>query len=145
LSPVDKGGPFQRGEFSAPRSEFEATLRRHRIPMSRVSITEGFFDETLKPENRELSALDIDRATVAFIDCDLYESTVPVLDFLSAVLVDGAVLIFDDWFNFRARPDRGQQRATHEWLESNPSIRLVQYRDFHWAGRSFIVNRSDER
>jgi hypothetical protein len=39
------------------------------------------------------------------------------------------------------RPDRGEQRACAEWLAANPDISLVPYRDFHWAGRSFLVNR----
>ena len=38
-------------------------------------------------------------------------STVPVLRFLSDVLVDGALLIFDDWYCFRASPEQGEQNA----------------------------------
>ena len=48
--------------------------------------------------------------------------------------------MFDDWFCFHGRPDKGEQRACREWLDANPQISLVPYRDFHWAGRSFLVN-----
>jgi hypothetical protein len=97
----------------------------------------GYFDETLKE-------LETDRKfAVAWIDCDLYESTVPVLEWLADKLVDGAVVCFDDWFTFRGKPDKGEQRAAAEWLERNPSISLMQYRDFHWAGRSFLFHKVD--
>jgi hypothetical protein len=62
------------------------------------------------------------------------------LDFVTDLVQDGTVVAFDDWYNFRARPDRGEQRACREWLERNPAITLVPYRDFHWAGRAFVVN-----
>jgi O-methyltransferase len=48
---------------------------------------------------------------VIWVDCDLYESTVPVLDFITEYIQDGTVIIFDDWYSFRADPDRGEQKA----------------------------------
>ena len=129
---VDAAGPFASGQFASPRSVFEQTTAP--IARERLTITEGFYDETLPGAERRPIA-------VAWIDCDLYESTVPVLEFLTDQLVDGAVLIFDDWFCFHGRPDRGEQLALREWQDRHPEIHLVHYRDFHWAGRSFLVNR----
>lgn len=141
LSDKDNGGAFRQGQFSAARAVFENTLRRNRVDLSRVTIVEGLFDQTLTAENRK--QLPVEKAAIAWVDCDLYASTVPVLNFLADVLVDGAVLIFDDWYCFNGRPDRGEQRACAEWLSANPHIQLVEYQNFHWAGRSFIVNRLD--
>jgi O-methyltransferase len=75
----------------------------------------------------------------AWIDCDLYDSTVPVLDFLSNKLVDNAVIAFDDWFCLDGKG--GEQRAAKEWLERNPGFSLLPYQTFHWAGQSFIFHR----
>lgn len=111
------------------------------MDQSRVRIVDGFYENTLTSERKQ--ELGIKRVAIAWIDCDLYSSTVPVLDFLSDVLVDGAVLCFDDWYCFNGRPDRGEQRACAEWLNAHPQIKLVEYQNFHWAGRSFIVNRLD--
>lgn len=138
IAGVDAGGPFRRADYQAPRSEFEATLRKHRVPPSRVSVVEGLFEQTLRPGAG--AGIGIEQAAVAVIDCDLYASTVWVLDFLTDLLVDGSVLIFDDWYTFKARPDRGEQRAAAEWLRRNPRLRLVPYRSFSWSGQSFIVN-----
>lgn len=141
IGPDDVSGPFTQGQFHAPRALFESNLRRHRVDLRRVTVVEGMFQETLNATTRK--SIRVDRAAIAWIDCDLYASTVPVLDFLSDVLVDGAVLTFDDWYCFNGRPDRGEQRACSEWLSKNPHIRLVGYQNYHWGGRSFIVNRDD--
>lgn len=132
---VDEYGPFRTGQFRSPRRVFDAETRK--IPAERLTVTEGLFDVSLPGADKH-------RIAVAWVDCDLYQSTVPVLDFLTTQLQDGAVLVFDDWFCFHGRPDRGEQRACREWLDANTEISLVPYRDFHWAGRSFLVNR-DQR
>jgi O-methyltransferase len=134
ISGPDKPGPFTSGQFRVSRGVFERALRVARVPDDRVTITGGFFEDSLLAAPHHTIA-------IAWVDCDLYESTVPVLDFLTDQLQDGAVLIFDDWFCFRSRPDRGEQRACAEWLDRNPGLALRTYRDFHWAGRSFVVNR----
>lgn len=131
---ADRGGPFHSGQFAATRQRFDRTTRA--IPADRMTVTEGFFADSLPGAAKH-------RLAVAWVDCDLYESAVPVLEFLSDQLVDGSVLIFDDWFCFHGRPDKGEQKACQEWLARHPDIRLVQYRDFHWGGRAFIVNRDD--
>jgi len=138
---VDINGPFSKSDYRASRSRFEATLRNHRVSPDRVTIVEGFYEDTLKQVTR--TSIPVERAAVAFVDCDLYSSTVCVLKFLTDLLQDGSVLIFDDWHTFNSRPDRGEQRATSEWLERNPQLRLVPYRSFSWCGQSFIVNRDD--
>jgi hypothetical protein len=139
---VDLSGAFRKGEFHAPRKRFEENLRRGGVELSRVTVTEGMFAETLTPARR--AELGLEKVAVALVDCDLYASAVPVLEFLTHLLVDGAVLIFDDWYCFKGRPDRGEQRACAEWLAANPDLRLVEYQKFHWAGLSFLVHREGE-
>jgi O-methyltransferase len=136
---VDAGGQFHEGQYSAPRTAFEQNLVRHKVDRGRVTVTEGFFADTLLPERA--ASIGLQSVAVAWVDCDLYESTVPVLGFISELLSDGAVLCFDDWFCYKGRSDRGEQRACAEWLERETSLSLTPYHKFHWAGNSFIVNR----
>jgi hypothetical protein len=135
---VDEGGEFETGQFAFGRDEFIKNLARYRVDLDKVEIVEGFYEKTLVAE----SPVPPRSIAVAWIDCDLYESTVPVLEFLTERLVDGAILIFDDWYCFKGRPDRGEQRACGEWLQNHPDIHLTEYRRFHWAGNSFIFNRN---
>lgn len=130
-------GPFVAGGFANTRADFEAMLRAHRVDPRRVEIVEGFFADSLTPGV-------LPQVAVAWIDCDLYESTVPVLESLTDSLADGAVVVFDDWFNHRGRPDRGEQRACTEWLDRHPNLRLAPYRDYGFAGRSFLFSRMDD-
>jgi hypothetical protein len=133
----DVGGPFATGDFKNSRAEFEARLRRARVPMNDVTIVEGWFDDTLAhPEQIHLESV-----AVAWIDCDLYASTTPVLDYLTSRISPGSVLLFDDWYTFRASPHKGEMRACAEWLERNPSLMITPWRPFHFAGQSFIVQR----
>jgi hypothetical protein len=73
------------------------------------------------------------------VDCDFYESTVPVLNFLTSKLSVGSVIMFDDWRCYRNLPDFGQQRACREWLEANPQIKLNELLSVGWHGIAFTV------
>lgn len=74
-----------------------------------------------------------------YIDCDYYESTVPALEFVTdLLLVDGSILIFDDWWVFGGRRERGEQRAFHEWRERH-GIETAEF--IRSTAMSFIVHR----
>ena len=128
---------YARGEFAADRATFEKKLGRllERFP---IEIVPGWFDQTLTKETAE--RLRLHRAAFVNIDCDLYESTVPVLRFVTPLLQTGTILYFDDWYSYRGSMDHGEPRAAHEWLERNPGIRLVDYRNVGITGKMFVVN-----
>jgi O-methyltransferase len=136
---ADDTGRWTAGEFSADRRSFEARLRRAGLPKEQVHIVEGFFDATLAQPER----IPLEKVAIAWVDCDLYSSTVPVLDYLTPRLSHGAILIFDDWFCFKGDPQKGEARACGEWLERNPHISLVPWRQYNWASQAFIVRRTD--
>jgi O-methyltransferase len=135
----DMGGPFSEGQYACSRPEFERNVQQSGVDMRLVHTVEGRFDISLADHKGK--SLGPDRIAIAWIDCDLYESTVPVLDYLTNRLVDGAVLIFDDWYCFSGDPQKGEQLACAEWLAAHPEIRLCEYRNYHWAGKSFIFRR----
>lgn len=103
-----------------------------------VIIVPGFFQETLNDETKK--KLGIKSAAVVWIDCDMYESAVPVFNFITDFLVDGTILVLDDWFLYRGNPDRGEQRAFREWLAKNPDIKVSEFHKYFWHGNSFIVH-----
>lgn len=128
---------FQEGDFACSKKEFEENLRVQRIDMTRVRIIEGWFQDTLSDQTA--AALGIEKIAAAWIDGDLYESTVPVLRFLSHRLSVGSIVLFDDWRVFRNLPDRGEQRACAEWLKDNPQISLRELFSFGHHGVAFTV------
>jgi len=128
---------FHKGEFACSEQSFIANLVANGAPMDRVHTVAGFFDDTLKGANSR--AEGIEKVSAAWIDCDLYSSTVPVLDYLTTRLSVGTVLLFDDWRCFRNQAHMGEQRACAEWLARNGQIRLNEFIDFGFHGKAFTV------
>lgn len=108
-----------------------------------VVTVPGFYDKTLNDETKQ--RIRIERAAAIMIDCDLYESTVPVLDFITDLVGQGTIIIFDDWYRYEGRPDKGEQRACNEWLEKNPQIELLKYWQQGPQSVAFMVNMRGSR
>jgi len=106
--------------------------------MENIVLEKGFYEKTFKSDF--LNRNEIKRARVTHVDCDLYQSAFTSLNFVTSLVQDGTVLLFDDWLCYRGRPDRGEQRAVKEWLAENPQIHLTPYRSYANTGQSFIVS-----
>lgn len=130
---------FFPGEFACSELEFTQNLARNRVPMDRIRIVKGWFDRSLTEEMARREGLS--KVAAAWIDGDLYESCVPVLDFLTPRISVGTMIAFDDWRVFRNLPDRGEQRACAEWLKRNPQVELRELFSFGHHGIAFTVSR----
>lgn len=137
--PSDEGW-FKAGAYACGRDQFIGNVRRcASSEMDRVRVVPGWFDRTMHG-----TRIDAPLA-IAWIDCDIYESTVPVLEFLTSRVQSGTLLCFDDWLCLGGDPMTGEIRACREWLDANPGISLVEYCNFGWHGKSFIVQVSRGR
>jgi len=132
---------FAEGECEASQATFNKNLEKTKVDLDKVTVIPGWFKNTLTKETKE--KLPIKSAAVIWVDCDLYESTVPVLEFITDYIVDGTLLIFDDWFHFRGHPDKGEQLAFSEWLKKNPQFIATEFHKYYWHGNSFIINKKD--
>jgi hypothetical protein len=83
----------------------------------RIKLVKGFFEKSL----REPYALLAEKFCYARIDCDLYEPARDCLHYLTPRLVDGAILVFDDWPH---QLGYGEQIAFQEWLPRVPNLEL---------------------
>lgn len=129
---------FKKGHYSSTEKSFKENIAGQGVDLSRVVTVPGWFKETLNEATKD--RLSLKKAAVVFIDCDLYESAKTVLDFLADLVQDGTIFIFDDWFAFKGRSDKGEQMAVKEWLKANPGIKLVEWQNVNWRGKAFIVN-----
>lgn len=128
---------FYEQQFLCSESQFLDNVRRARVDVKRIQTVKGWFNETLHKTLAESHG--IKQVSVAWIDCDLYESTVPVLNYLTDRISAGSVIIFDDWRCYRNHPEYGEQLAVREWLEQNPEIELRELFSFGWNGIAFTV------
>lgn len=129
---------YHRGAYQCPEDRFKANLKNQGVDLSAVLTVPGFYDKTLNADTK--AKLGLRKAAMVMIDCDLYESTMPVLDFLTDLVGQGTIIIFDDWFRFRGSPEHGEQRACREWLAKNPHLELIEYWREGPQAVSFLVN-----
>ena len=67
------------------------------------------------------------KAAVIYIDCDLYTSTVHVLDFIQDFLQRGTIIVFDDWNCFFGDPNKGERKAFREFLAKNSGLVFEEF------------------
>lgn len=106
---------WQEGMYRANFDEVAKSLRLGERP--HLTLVPGWFSETL----HRPPASTIRNIAYARIDCDLYEPTVEVLQYLTDRLVDGAILFFDDWTYFL---DKGETKAFAEWSQEQSRYRF---------------------
>jgi predicted O-methyltransferase YrrM len=79
-----------------------------------VELHVGYFDATLP------DFLSNHSAAVAFlhVDCDLYSSTVTIFELLGARLQPGAIIVFDEYYNFH-RWQQHEFKAFREFVQTS--------------------------
>jgi hypothetical protein len=132
-----QAGIFIPGDYACTRSEVERHLTEQGFDWSRATLTEGFFDASLTAERKE--DLEARPAALVMVDCDLYQSTVPVLAFLADLLQDGTVVLFDDWYCFGEADDQGEPRAFREFLDEHHEWDAKPLMDFSRYGKAFVM------
>jgi len=139
LVAVDEHPKWRTGDFCTSLEEFVGIAERAGIPSGVYSTIVGYYEQTLTPELAARIALKT-KAGVVYVDCDLYESTRKVLDFIYPILQAGTVICFDDFYCFNGSPVRGEQLAIKEFLKDHGDVEFVEYVNFGWHGKSYIVH-----
>lgn len=121
--------------------QFHAACAQSGIPGDAYSTISGYFDESLPRLGTDGAPTDI---ALAYIDCNLYSSTVSVFEFLAPRLKHGMIVAFDDYFCWSPDQVSGERAALHEFLQANPQWHFERYKDVHRAGVSFVVESSDQ-
>ena len=116
---------FKKGAYSASQNLFSNNVEKAGISKSQVKIVPGFYDKSLTDELAQ-KVFQTRKIAATYIDCDIYESSVPIFKFLTKGLQVGSVIIIDDWVRHHTHPDHGMQRAFNEWREENPQIKMNQ-------------------
>ena len=74
----------------------------------KMRIIKGFYKETI--ENKTTKDLNIDKARVVMIDCDLKESTRLALEFIKPSIQEGTIILFDDFVYFHCEIKRATSK-----------------------------------
>lgn len=125
LEEIDHMPIWHKGALKTSEEEFVRVVTAHGMPREKLVTVKGFYDMSLNHAARQQFLPE--RVAVVYVDCDLYLSTVPVLEFVKDFLQKGTVLVFDDWFCFYGDPQRGQRRAFSEFCRRYPNLRFEPF------------------
>jgi O-methyltransferase len=140
---IDAGGAFREGDFSAYKDDVHAALTRFGVDWNNTFLIEGFFENSLNQATIKQYALR--RSSFCVVDCDLYSSTVTVLNFIAPLLGDPCLLYFDDWADYGPDQSKGEPRAFAEFLERNAHVfdvePFIDFRAIGGKGKAFVLHR----
>jgi O-methyltransferase len=116
---------------------FHATCARFGVPRDAYTAVEGYYEDTLPALGADGEPTDI---AIAYIDCNLYSSTVTVFEFLGPRLKPGMVVGFDDYYLWDPGTGvSGEREALSEFLYAHPEWHFHRFKDIHWGGVAFVV------
>lgn len=113
ISEIDRCKIFYKGKLKQHIDLFKKILINHGIPSQKFEVVKGFYKDSLN--ERLVKSLSEKKVAVAYIDCDLYESTVNVLNLIKNFLQPGSLIVFDDWNCFLGSEEKGQRKAFGEF------------------------------
>ncbi|RVT90698.1 hypothetical protein EOD42_23135 [Rhodovarius crocodyli] len=126
------GTIWHKGQYAATLEDVSAQLRVQDRPF--LKLVKGWFCDTLPVE----PAASVRKIAYARIDGDLYSSCVDCLAYLKDRLVDGAILVFDDW---QFSINHGETLAFREFQAANPQFRFEFLGMNMWAHLYLRVHR----
>jgi hypothetical protein len=93
---IDANGEFAAGQFSYSRDDFVRRVCVQNVAKKRVVVVPGWFAESLTEQKMATHKIDI--VAIAYVDSDLCESCVPVLEVLTSRLRQGSVIFLATGF-----------------------------------------------
>ncbi len=139
-SKADEHPEWIAGSMATSLPQFHKICDGNGIPRSAYETVPGFYDDTLGHMTPTDAPTSI---ALAYIDCDLYSSTMAVLRFLMPRLRHGMIIAFDDYYRYSATELAGDRRACLECFADNGQWNLIPYAQIGWFGMSYIVEQRD--
>ena len=131
-------GTLAPGGYACSEAQFRENLAAEGVDLARVTTIKGFYEDSLQdPIVRQLTTAS--KCALLHIDCDFEVSATAALNFSTPNLQDGTILLFDDYFLFRGRPDRGVRASFEAWLPGS-GYTASPYFTYAWAGAAFILH-----
>ena len=137
LESKDAKKEFYEGQFSQSKKRVSGNIVRHGGNLKTIKLIEGFFSDSLNAKTKK--KYEIKKASIVNIDSDLYSSAVDVLNFIKPLIMEGTILLFDDWNSMQGEKQSGEEIALKEFLKKNKSVKLKKLYSYGWHGQAFAV------
>ena len=132
-------GVFKTGSFSTSKKDFIKIIKKNtNLNHNDYQIIDGFYESSLTDDLQS----KMPKIGMLHIDVDLYSSTKELLKFVKPLLVNGSLILFDDWYCFKPgiKDSQGEQKAVQEFLELHKNVNLLPWKTYSTFGQSFFVN-----
>jgi len=132
---LDQIAGWKEGEYKYLNRDQLAEVISRYLSSNEFLIYEGWFSDTLSSINKNTKFIMIN------IDCDTYESTYQVLDYLfkNSHILNGCSIFFDDWNCSNSSPFLGEQLAWNQIIKKY-NIQYTDCGEYSALGRKFIVH-----
>ena len=133
------GEKWKIGELVTTEEQFMDLIENHGLYLERIKLIPGFYTTSLIESRKQELMAQAYKSSFVCIDCDLYESAVPVFQFIEQFLQEGTVVYIDDyWAGYKGNPNKGVSKAFIEFQETS-SWKFAEYLNISWLGKSFIT------
>ena len=131
-------GVWKKGFYSCSFEQMKKCLQKRKVDPSDITWVNGWYKDTLNDETKEKHG--IKKVGIVFIDCDTYSSSKVVLDFIGPLLIEEAILCFDDWkLNDLDIKGMGEYKSFNEFLESNTHLEAEEIKSYNRKSKSFLI------
>mgnify|MGYP001254643097 FL=1 len=89
--PVENHNFYKNENFKSSYKKVSSTFKKYK----NIHIESGFFSESLKKEK----LIKVKKICFAFVDCDIYESSLEVFEYLKPRMVPGGFIMIDDFLS----------------------------------------------
>ena len=136
---------WDEGTLITSEKDFIEFVKHQGIYVDKVKTYKGFYDKLLNQELQNKLIAEKNKIALVTIDCDLYESAVPVFEFIDPLLQPGSVIYIDDIFGgYKGNPFESVGKAFIEFQKKSKWA-FVKHLNVGWWGRSYIVCNKGEK
>lgn len=118
---------FKKGEYKTTIEEMYQIIRKNALDGEQIEFIQTDFKEIKSKPPKSISGV--------YLDCDRYDLAIPILEFIKGNLETGAVILFDDWFLYKAV---GVRKAFLEFCKRNKKMEFESFGEFG-MGKGFIL------
>lgn len=127
------------GAYASTEAATRRYLADRDVDLDRVRLIKGWFRDTCVESTKE--SLGLRKASLIMVDCDIYVATKEALDFVLPLVLDRAIIIFDDW-GWRSDINLiGQREAFKECIEDVGEFQVERLEGYIPQSRIFLLTR----
>jgi len=139
LSTTHNNFKWQSGALATSKESFLDIIKNFGIYTDSVICVEGFYDDSLSEEYKNEYLNNENKAAFVTVDCDLYESAVPVFKFLEYIIQPGTIIYLDDYFVGHKGDSRQGVAKAFDEFKLYSRFKFTEFLDIGWWGKSYIT------